>query len=199
MREFLRPWVILRFYDTVMLASILGLGCWYASLTPSISVPWKAAATGLLAIAIAAVAVVAWGGGRRLMLRWMAEWFDAFRSDVSGAMIFASTLLAIAYWGALSGSTLFALLAFLPEEPLDHAAVASMIAIGVSVLPVNPPMALGTTEAAWVFALTATGKSVEVAAAIAISVRLVTIVATLVHAVCAFAIAGYRSLSQPVA
>lgn len=111
---------------------------------------------------------------------WIAQRISAFKEgfdQIKSINIFLRTLaLASLIWGAMIILLTFVQLSFITPLYLFEACFLSILILVISLMPINAPLGIGTGEAAWTSLMLGFGISMTEAIAIAISVRLITII-----------------------
>lgn len=107
---------------------------------------------------------------------WLSDRLQAIRAGINrtlGFNIFLRTLLVSFFiWASIISSTIFSQLAFNTPLTFSECFLASVATLVVTLLPINPPLGLGTGDAAWVGVMMLAGVDSSLAISLAISIRL---------------------------
>ncbi len=188
---FVRPWLLLRLLDAVFLAGLIAAVGWYGWSNVQVKNQFAEIPRWLLAaILVAFCSMVAF-----LWYKQRGHWWSLFRMPISS--LGTALLLASANWMMLSLSLVFSLWSFAPAISLGQGLLASGLVLAAVALPVQPPLSLGTAEAAWTVALTSLATPLPEALAITVGVRLVSLFQLILVGIFGIVtLSGIRSLRE---
>lgn len=123
---------------------------------------------------------------------WLSDRFLAIKSGLSRTLgirtFFRTFIIAMLIWAAVIISSVFAQLTFNTPLQISECFLASVAILSVTLLPINPPMGLGTGDAAWVVIMVIAGVNTTFAISFAISIRLISMLIILMEGLIGFCI-----------
>ena len=177
-------WLMLRAADVAALLVLLAGAVLVAG--PVVIDDWRMAAAVLAAAAasvggLAALPILARGLARRPSATKKAGWIGArladlrkglARIDAPGAIGW-TLVAAIAIWALNIASQVATLLAFAAPLRIAEGVLATVLVLGVNLLPIRTPLGLGTGDVAWTGVFVLLGMDIDAAVALALGMRLV--------------------------
>ena len=182
-------WFVLRCADFTALFLLLAAAVNLSVSTHAADPRLQNAALALASLSLLAVVVLPivlhWAIRRRVVRQgrgWLARQRQAMEDGLQklqGHRALLWTMVpALLVWTANIGMTTCALLACGAPISACDAALASVIVLAFNLLPIRPPLALGTGDAAWAGTLVLLGVGTAEAIALALGVRLVQMLVT---------------------
>lgn len=191
-------WALLRAWDILALASCSGLILVAGALgAPTASQP-TALLVVYLGVALFCVAAVAFVVVQHLDIPTTSTWIgrrltalkEGTRMALAQHHFTRTAILSCAIWAAMIMATVGVQHALYSPLTIGKSILASVLVLSLSLLPIHAPAGVGTGDAVWTGVLAGFGLSLEVAVALAVSIRLVllgliTLDTTIGYGICA--------------
>ena len=128
---------------------------------------------------------------------WTGKMLSNFRTGllrVDSRAVLISLILGILIWSLNIGGGVLALKAFQVKLSFAECALVSILATALNLLPIRPPLGIGTSDVIWVGTLVLFGVSLESAVSLNIALRLYQIFILLIDGVVGTTILGQKRL-----
>lgn len=123
---------------------------------------------------------------------WFSERLAALKSGFSKTLgiraFFRSLAIAMVIWAAIIASDVFTQLTFNTPLQLPECLIAAITILSLTLLPINPPMNLGTGDVAWAGVMIIAGVSTTFAISFAISIRIIGMIIILADGLIGYSI-----------
>lgn len=189
--ETLPVWMLLRITDLTALSILFAFVLSVSGSSDIFDGKMQLVRWLLISISTISVVFILWlaKSGRKFGCNYSNNWISkrlfAIRTGLDrlkSFRVFTRTLFfAMLIWGLLLTTSVFAQISF--NTPLHYlqCMMVSLIVLSISLLPIHPPMSIGTGETAWVAVMVMTGVPLQQAIPLAISIRLVSVSLILVE------------------